>query len=114
MSDDRTKRYEKAGIDRDRYFELRAVCRQYDTMRKMIEVARMANTYNDALEHKWHKICAINESVEAVCKKDSGMAPYILRAVTKKETYEQINPPCGRNQFYRRRRAFFVELDKRL
>ena len=38
--------------------------------------------------------------------------PYLLENVTTGRTYEQMNPPCGRNLFFEARKRYFVELDR--
>lgn len=39
---------------------------------------------------------------------------WLMRCVTRGETFEKLGPPCGRAQFYAARRRFFVELDARI
>lgn len=64
-----------------------------------------------AMHSKADKIRAIEESVQAA---GPGIYTWLLRGVTQGKTFEQLNPPCGRAQFYQARRRFFMELDRRL
>jgi len=49
---------------------------------------------------------------QAALLADSEIAPYILRNVTQGVPFHALMVPCGRRQFYEKRRRFFVELDK--
>ena len=64
-----------------------------------------------AMKSNAHKIRAIEESVQAAGPE---IYAWLLRCVTRGETWEKLCPPCGRVQFYAARRLFFVELDARL
>lgn len=125
------KRYENAGINKNRYLELKYIARQYDAMRK--EEAKLRRGEVDrpeggnqtwkqpdptgnaavgiAVRSNAHKIKAIEDSAKAAGPE---IYKYLMRCVTRGETFEKMMPPCGRSQFYRARRQFYVELDARL
>lgn len=44
---------------------------------------------------------------------DKELAEYILKNVTEGIPYEYMNVPCGRKQFYEKRRQFFTALSKK-
>lgn len=130
---DRTKRYEGYGISRDRYMELKFIARQYDAM--IAAEKRLRNGETDrkgGRSGKWKqtdptgnaavdiacrslapRIRAIEDSARAACGEDA-LWKYIMRCVTRGETWEMMAPPCGRRQFYAMRRRFFIELDARV
>ena len=125
------KRYEDAGINKNRYLELKYIARQYDAMiraeRKLRrgEVDRQSSgnqTWRQpdptgnaaigiAMKSNAHRIKAIEESVQAAGPE---IYAWLLRCVTRGETWEKLGPPCGRAQFYRAHRRFFAELDARI
>lgn len=131
MREERVKRYEQYGISKNRFLQLKYIARQYDEMRAWEE--RLRRDEIDRVPPRnatWHtkdptgnravrlatlsyadKIRAIEDSAHAVAP---GMERALLRCVTRGEGWDKIGPPCGRDQFYAMRRAFFVELDKRV
>lgn len=131
MARERTKRIENAGISKNRYLELKYIARQYDAMRK--EEAKLRRGEIDrkegvnggwrqpdptgnaaigiALRSNAHKIRAIEEAAKAAGPE---IYSWLLRCVTRGETFERLGPPCGRAQFYAARRAFYIELDWRI
>lgn len=50
------------------------------------------------------------EDVARICSKD--LSAYILECVFFGKSYELLQPPCGRRQFYEKYREFFWMLDK--
>jgi hypothetical protein len=54
------------------------------------------------------KDCEVIE--QAAIETDAHMYQAIIRNVTLSETYERIGPPCGRRQFFEKRRQFFYIL----
>ncbi len=131
MREERVKRYEQYGISKNRFLQLKYLARQYDEMRAY--EGRLRRDEIDRVQPvnaKWHakdptgnkairlatlsyadKIRAIEDSARAAAP---GMERALLRCVTRGESWERIGPPCGRDQFYAMRRAFFVELDRRV
>lgn len=131
MCKERIKRYEAAGITKERYLELKYLTRQYDSMKKQEaklrrgEIDRKAGgnrawrqsdptgnaAIGIALRSKAEKIRAIEEAARTAAP---GLYVEMLKCVTRGESYEKLKPPCGRGQFYAMRRQFFVELDRRI
>ena len=64
-----------------------------------------------AMKSKAHKIRAIEESARAA---GPGIYAPLMKCVTRGETFEELDPPCGRAQFYAARRRFYIELDARI
>lgn len=122
---------EKYGIDRQRYEELRAICRQYDKYRQMdAKIHRGEYDRPEGGNSAWKKsdptgnaaiwqasnryaqrVRAIEEAARAA---SPALARYIIQNVARGKTYEKLTPPCGRRQFIEAKRRFFVELDERL
>lgn len=131
MREERVKRYEKYGISKNRFLQLKYLARQFDEMREYegrlrrdeIDRVQPANTAWHAKDPTGNKairlatlsyadkIRAIEEAARAAAP---GMERALLRCVTRGESWERIGPPCGRDQFYAMRRMFFVELDRRV
>lgn len=128
---ERTAWYEKRGITRGRYLELKGIASQYDWMRTQERKLRLGEIDREEGGNRtWRqkdptgnaaillatksyvpRIQAIEEAAKAV---DAFLWKYILRCVTRGESWEKMQPPCGRRQFYSKRRLFFAELDKRV
>lgn len=131
MAKERTNFYEKSGIERERYLELKYLARQYDSMRREERKLRRGEidrregensgwrqsdptgnaAIGMAMRSRADKIRAIENSARAASPE---MYAAVLKCVTQGMNYEQLNPPCGRRQFYAARRRFFVELDRRV
>lgn len=131
MREERVKRYEKFGISKNRFLQLKYLARQYDELRAW--ESKLRSDELDRVQRAnaaWHakdptgnkairfvtlsnadKIRAIEDSARAAAP---GMERALLRCVTRGESWERIAPPCGRDQFYAMRRRFFVELDLRV
>ena len=125
------KRYEGAGISKNRFLELKYIAMQYDAMVKAEKALRRGEVDRQgsgnqtwrqsdptgnaaigiAMRSNAHRIRAIEEAVTAA---GPGIYTWLLRNVTRGETYEKLGPPCGRVQFYAARRRFYMELDTRL
>lgn len=130
MGKERIRRYEAAGISKERYLELKYLARQYDAMRRQEaklrrgEIDRTADSgawrqsdptgnaaIGIAMRSRADKIRAIEDAARAAAP---GMYAEMMRCVTRGETWERLHPPCGRGQFYAARRRFFIELDARI
>lgn len=64
-----------------------------------------------AMKSNAHRIKAIEEAAHAAGPE---IYTWLMRCVTRGETWEKMRPPCGHAQFYAARRRFYVELDARL
>lgn len=125
--------YKRHGITERRLIELESVALQYDWYRAedkklrlgIVDRAETGNkcwrpkdpTGNTAagIADRTHaaKIRAIEESIKAAAP-DAAMRRCLQKNVTRGIGYDKICPPCGENQFYAMRRAFFVELHHRI
>ena len=126
MARERVKRYESAGISKNRYLELKSIARQYDELHekaaklKRGELDRAGRLGGDptgetaidrTMRDPERKIRAIEEAARSA---GADLYPWLMRCVTRGEKHEHMHPPIGRAQFYQLRRLFFLELDKRL
>lgn len=118
------KKYE---ISKERYRELLYFCMQYHQMKNKIDYG-MNSRVSDGMPHgsgsgespverqaieneKYiHAVRIIEESAREASPE---LAPFILRAVTNGTSYEYMDVPAGRRQFYEARRKFFFELSKK-
>lgn len=119
------KRAYNYGIPIACYFELKYFCLQYDSMKQQLEGLDGIKgvsygelngsggtgdpTATVALQTIRLKkdIEAIESTAEEV---GEGVQRELLYAVTQDLPYERTNAPCGRRQFYEKRRAFFNKL----
>lgn len=128
---ERTAWLEKRGITKARYMELKGIAGQYDWMKAQEKKLRAGIVdRREGGNSTWQKkdptgnaammmisksyaprIKAIEEAAKAA---DGFLWKYLLRCVARGESWETMQPPCGRRQFYARRRMFFAELDKRV
>jgi len=120
------------GIDDARYHELKWICRQYDKYRDALAAMRRGETdKRNAGNSVWHgrpdpvayeamrladsfEAARINAIEQAAVAADPQLCRYILANVARDISFEKLNVPCGRNQFFEARRKFFIELDDRL
>ena len=128
-------RYEKYGISKDRYLELKYLARQYDAMKRA--EAKLQRGETDRPERGGHtawkqpdptgnaaifiamrshaaKIAAIDAAAWEASGHSAAMRDAILKSVTRGIIYERMSVPSGRAQFLRARRQFYVELDRRV
>lgn len=103
--------YEKHGIHKERYLELKHFALQYP--KYIAEFAKMCreNRYTNRVEELYRRIQAIEGAASVAA--DGKLRECLILNVTTGRTERQLNPPCGHAQFYALRRAFFLELDKR-
>lgn len=98
MAKIRTKRLEKQGISRERYQELVHFSRQYLEIRQ-----------RGGADWRAWRVPVIEEAARAA---QEDLFVYLLENVTSGRTYEQMQPPCGRNMFFAARKRYFIELDR--
>lgn len=96
---ERKLRLNDYGISEERYMELKYICLQYAHDRRSESI------------QKRERAAAVEEAAKAA---DYALAPFIMRNVTERRRYEEMQVPSGINQFFRARRRFFVELDRRV
>lgn len=87
------------GISDARYMELKGIALQYAENKKSKD------------KHRRGKAAAVEAAAEAA---EPSLAKYVMMNVTEKQRFEEMPVPAGINQFFRARRMFFVELDKRV
>ena len=128
---ERTAWYEKRGITKGRYLELKGIASQYDWMCSQERKLRMGEIDREESGNStWKKkdptgnmammligksyaprIQAIEDAARAV---DPLMWKYILDNVARGKPWIDGITPCGQRQFYAKRRLFFAELHKRI
>lgn len=129
MGRTRTKWFEKHGISKERYLELRSICMQYDQYRRKDWELRMGDApkrsgnrvYSGTPDPTGHeaarradslparKMRAIERAAEESC---GAFAWAILENVTHGKPMETIDAPHGLRQMYQLRREFFAALDR--
>lgn len=118
-------------LSKNRYRELKYLCLQYGEMKekliklksediKAVQFTGMPSAHsisNPTLDmaikrsELERKITAIEEAAK---RADGSLYKYILEAVTEDIPYEFMAVPCGRRQFYQKRRRFFTILDEKI
>jgi len=96
-------RLEKNGVSRMAYRELVYFCLQYAEKQRDARATATPQRRNALLQD-----IAMIEAVAREAAPDFGEE--LLRNVTARIPYEQLNVPCGRRQFYAARRRFFLLL----
>lgn len=122
----------KAGISAARYEELKCFCRQYREYKQAITRARAGIVDRPApTSGAWHapdptgraamhladhpaarRVKIIEDCAAAVA--EPAVAGALLKSVTEGTGYDALRPPVRDKTFYAIRRAFFMELDRRL
>lgn len=112
----------KYEIDTDHYRELFYFCKQYQSRQDEInslyglsEICQdgmpKGNKIGSQTESKAIRIDKLrreNELIEQTAiEADSYIYQYIVKNVTQGISYEYMDVPCGRRQFYEKRRLFF-------
>lgn len=126
------KRLADAGISPARYRELQAICRQYQEMRRQVNLARAGIVEKPRRAHGWRhrvdptgnaavamadhpaakRVAIIEQCAQRVA--EPAVAAAILRYVAEGVSYYRSMPPVGRNQFYILVLLFYVELDREM
>jgi hypothetical protein len=119
-------------ISKAKYRELSGLCLQYDELKQKLKDCYryptsgtsgtvISSSDTSGVERDGEKalrystvIELIESTVKETCGENSGMYPYILKAVTQGFTWERLTDcPCGRSYFYRLRRKFFYLLSQK-
>lgn len=95
--------YLKSEMSKERYKELEYFCLQYNDKKKIKDM-------NTPSGRKAKMDIYIIESVAATVYPE--IKNYIIESVSTGKTWEQLNPPCGRRQFYNARKKFFNVLSE--
>lgn len=118
-------------LSKNRYRELKYLCLQYREMKaklikiksediKAVQITGMPSAHNisnptlDMAIKRTELERKINAIEEAAKRVDDSLYEYILKAVTEDVPYEFMAVPCGRRQFYQKRRRFFTILDEKI
>lgn len=109
--------YEKYGISKERYEELRAFCLQYKEyktrLRKLKSGVLLCSSAETEIKILEEKITTIEKCVKQVCNSLPGVYYALLRNVTEHKCgYEMVLPPMSKNSFYKLRKDFFVLLNE--
>lgn len=117
---------DKYNISPEKYRELKYFCKQYEEKKANIQYGITAinqdkSGASDGIGSPTEAQALRNErylkEVELIeqtaIEVDSELKEYIIKAVTQDLTYEYLNVPCGRRQFYTKRRQFFYLLSQK-
>lgn len=96
---------DKYGISQDRYDELRAICRQYGTLKKKSNAGELSAR---------KKVEAIEGALTTTTSRDPGMYKPLLAYLTRNIPFDQLEIPSNKKLFFEFRKAFYVNLDKLL
>lgn len=128
MAEKRTICMDEYGISKNAYRELYYFCLQYEEKREQLKhlyggkspiisgmpkgSGRSDSTFNTA-EKALRLRKDIEDIEQAAIEADGEIYGYILDNVARGIPYERMNVPCGRRQFYDRRKAFFYILHRK-
>ncbi len=128
MARTRTRWYEKHGISKERYIELKNVCLQYDQYKRKDRELRLGDycrrggnqayslpdpTGREAARNADSVYARKMRIIERAANEACGpLACAMLRHVTTGCSMEMTSAPCGRRQFFQLRREFFAILDR--
>lgn len=96
---------DKYGISQDRLDELRAICRQYGTLKKKSNAGEL---------NARKKVEAIECALTTTTSRDPGMYKPLLTYLTRNIPFDQLEIPSNKMLFFEFRKAFYVNLDKLL
>lgn len=128
MPNKRDLRLHKYDIDTDHYRELFYFCKRYHEREDEINHLRGLNeivsdgmprgsNISDPTARKAEKILKLradNELIEQTAiESDSFIYQYLLKNIIQGISYEHLSCPCGRRQFYEKRRLFFKLLSEK-
>lgn len=127
MGQKRDLRLDGYGISKARYRELYYFCLQYREFlsekqacytldgRIMPEQTRIRKTgRSDPTANKAERAYILGKNIElieqTVIEASGNLYPWLLKALTEGLGYNDIMPPCGKNEFYTTRRRFYFLL----
>lgn len=122
-------RLKKYNISSARYRELKYFCLQYEEWKsllaletsalKAVLISDMPSSHgiSDLTELIGIKRAEVSEKCSMIeqtaIEANSEIYAYIIKNVTQEISYEYMDVPCGRRQFYEARRKFFYILSKK-
>lgn len=116
-------------ISKHRYYELKHHCLQYNEWKQELLKLRSRSLIQSHMIHCGKNIrsddktaytgllsahmTTLMDNVEK-CSVEAGgdIANYIFTAVTEGKSYSTLNPPCGKEYFYKKYRMFFYLLSQ--
>lgn len=118
-------------VEKNRFYELRYFCRQYSYWKHAMEALSYVDGHhllqkdfkqrriNDPTAAKAERMMYYSNKINLVddcCKtienqEGTEIAKAIFKGVTEGLGYEKLNPPCGKDYYYRVYRRFFWYLD---
>lgn len=125
MADKRTICMDEYGISQYAYRELYYFCLQYDEKRERLKSmyggksqvitgmpkgGRISDSTFNTAERALRLRKDIEDIEQAAIEADGELYKYIIDNVARGIPYERMNIPCGRRQFYNKRKAFFYIL----
>lgn len=125
MPNKRDIKLDEYGISKHRYRELNNFCLQYPEFLKekqgcyslsavvaddMPKGSGTSNPTASSAERAYRLGKNIELIEQTAIEAGGDLYPYILKAVAYGVTWDILQPPCGKNQFYKARRRFFFLL----
>lgn len=118
-------------LSKYRYLELKYLCLQYNDLKselkelsqediKAVQITGMPSARNisNEVQEIVIKKSEVERKIKAIEQSALGASPdiyeYMIKAVTEEIPFEFLSVPCGRRQFYEKRRLFFTLLDKKI
>lgn len=118
-------------LNKYRYLELKYLCLQYNDLKmelnelsqESVKAARItgmpsAHNISNATQDMVIKKMEVERKIKAIEQSARGASSdiyeYMIRAVTEGIPFEFLEVPCGRRQFYEKRRLFFTLLDRKI
>lgn len=112
-------------ISKEKYNELKYFCLQYEEKKQRLAQSygikactpregSRTNHIGKPTEEQAIRNVMLKDDIELIeetaRETDEDIAPYIMKSVTEGMTYEYMDVPMGRKQFYEARRLFFYLL----
>lgn len=125
MAEKRDLMLEEYGVSQNAYRELLYFCRQHDEKKRAMEnyyfiqvsiykQRSIENKIDMSNEIKDAKAKTFAKDVDLIENAAKKVAPFyhkeLLKNVTQGIPFEQLDVPYGRNQFFKERRKFFLEV----
>lgn len=114
MAEKRDLMLEEYGISQNAYRELLYFCKQHDEKKRAMENHYLVQSSMYKQENKESKALIFARDVQLIENAAKKIAPFyhreLLKNVTKGIPFEQLDIPYGRNQFFKERRKFFLEI----
>ena len=125
MSNKRDLRLDQYGISKHRYRELSNFCLQYkefiaeknncyDLSGVALTGMPHSTTVSDPTANKAERAYKLGKNIELIeqtaIEACGELYPWIIKAVSQGLSWDDLQPPMGKNQYYQERRKFFYLL----